>query len=707
MTSSDEDDGDGQSQSSGRRSSRSGASGTSEGTLDGSGVIVELTEDMCGAIHIFKDRKLVCMTAGKCRRSGHSDMNCAPVGYYFPLTKARGKTLSGDWSQSMPPEDYAARLGAERDARREAQAALAAQMRQGVTTSQSKNAPSGRKHRGASSEADTEDDAKASSRRSSRRKNRASSPTRSIGKAAPGRSPGNSTTLALTSGDALDDASKYSNMATEMEALKKKLARRKSTAGSPPHSSDKSPSSSSSGTRKRKKKKKKSKKQSRKEQKKKKHKSKSRRRKKRRGKGYDSSDSSSSSSSSSSSADSLVDPPSPPPRKAAKPSWYALVFGKDGRSGVFENEAQAESFRIAHSLIRKFSVEEEAWEWVRKALLQHTSSPTGPDLPPPVVPGPAMPPIRLAGKDPSMGESNELFDQSLKVGAKELQTKLSPPGVDEKMAKNLGHTLIDVVALPGKHSQTETDEIGTDIARTLDEIAGRNDDDNEDNRVDTKWRNASRNRLSTVKTAADLLEHHKDVLDISDEVIQKVMVTQETILLKTEWPTEILEAWCFGGYLTTISRRSTSLYLSLLNHLLRMHTATSWELTKKEIDYYVKKFQTFRDHASSRLHCLCRIYTFLRDCCDESWRVAELDQFKLEGLYSKMEQISVASSVTGTEEGKSGKVCPKCRTGLHGLSPCPLKGFSQEEAKKRGRAIVARLLLGEDLMNVEVGEKKK
>jgi len=143
MTSSDEDEGDGQSQSSGRRSSRSGASGTSKGTLDGSGVIVELTEEMCGAIYIFKDRKLVCMTVGKCHRSGHSDMSCAPVGYYFPLTKARGKTLSGDWSQSMPPEDYAARLLAERDARREAQAALTAQMRQGVTTSQSKNAPNG------------------------------------------------------------------------------------------------------------------------------------------------------------------------------------------------------------------------------------------------------------------------------------------------------------------------------------------------------------------------------------------------------------------------------------------------------------------------------------------------------------------------------------------------------------------------------------
>jgi len=55
--------------------------------------------------------------------------------------------------------------------------------------------------------------------------------------------------------------------------------------------------------------------------------------------------------------------------------------------------------------------------------------------------------------------------------------------------------------------------------------------------VDTKWRNASKNRLSAVKTAADLLEHQKDVLDISDEVIQKVMVTQETILLKTERPT--------------------------------------------------------------------------------------------------------------------------------------------------------------------------
>jgi len=176
---------------------------------------------------------------------------------------------------------------------------------------------------------------------------------------------------------------------------------------------------------------------------------------------------------------------------------------------------------------------------------------------------------------------------------------LSPLGADEKTAKNLGHTSIDVVAVPGEHSQTETNEIGTHIAHTLDEMAGGNDDDNEDNRADTKWRNACQNRLSTVKTDADLLEHQKDVLDISDKVIQKVMVTQETILLKTEWPTEVIEAWCFGGHLTAFARRSASLCLGLLDHLLRMNTATSWELTKKEIDHYVKKFQTFRDHASS------------------------------------------------------------------------------------------------------------
>jgi len=42
--------------------------------------------------------------------------------------------------------------------------------------------------------------------------------------AAPGRSPGNSTALVLTNDKVLEEASKYSNMATEMEALKKKLA---------------------------------------------------------------------------------------------------------------------------------------------------------------------------------------------------------------------------------------------------------------------------------------------------------------------------------------------------------------------------------------------------------------------------------------------------------------------------------------------------
>jgi len=103
MTSSDEDNRDAQSLGTGRRSSQSGASGTSEGALEGSGVTVELTDEMCGAIYIFKDRKLVCMTAGKCHGSRHSAVSCAPVGYFFPLTQARGKTLSGDWSLSMPP----------------------------------------------------------------------------------------------------------------------------------------------------------------------------------------------------------------------------------------------------------------------------------------------------------------------------------------------------------------------------------------------------------------------------------------------------------------------------------------------------------------------------------------------------------------------------------------------------------------------------
>jgi len=126
-----------------------------------------------------------------------------------------------------------------------------------------------------------------------------------------------------------------------------------------------------------------------------------------------------------------------------------------------------------------------------------------------------------------------------------------------------------------------------------------------------------------------------------EQSIQKVMIMQNTALLKTGWTKKVIETWCYGGFITVISCITVARYVQLLQHFVNMDDNGSWEMAKDEIDYYLKKVQLICNHAPSRLHCMCQIYIFLRDHYEKSWCSAKLEQKKLLDLHQRVKSLSV------------------------------------------------------------------
>jgi len=316
--------------------------------------------------------------------------------------------------------------------------------------------------------------------------------------------------------------------------------------------------------------------------------------------------------------------------------------------------------------------------------------------------------LALTGKDPSTGIKDEVFNVKLEVGVKELQKNLSPPGVDDSTANDVGNAMIDALSLPGKLTlNTEAEDTAENIERSLTELASLSRAEHgEDTRLDMKWQSSGRNALRGVKDAKDLREHLCDVQDLMEQSIQKVMVTQNTALLKTGWNKNLVEAWCYGGFIAVISRITVARYVQLLQHFVNMDDNGSWEMAKDEIDYYLKKVQLIRNHAPSRLHCMCQIYIFLRDHCEKSWRSAKLEQKKLLDLYQRVEHLSVQQYTPGGASAM--RVCRKCGTCLHGSGPCPWSKLSSTKAKKCGREALKKLVEGRGLTSpVGDGDEEK
>ena len=262
------------------------------------------------------------------------------------------------------------------------------------------------------------------------------------------------------------------------------------------------------------------------------------------------------------------------------------------------------------------------------------------------------------------------------------------------------------MSLPGRSiGSTENEDTASNIQASLSELAaiGRQETLHDDIRRDLRWNNASRNALKGVKSAEELAEMLDDVLKLKDQALRNTITNQRTMLKKYHWDDQTIENWSYGGYITQISRLSMDHYISLLQHLMQVSTSSGWDMAKKEIEFYLKKFNMIRGNSQSRIMALCRIYVVLRDGFEGSWRSNKLEAEKIVFLYEQLRTFREGSSL---EEGPSPSdrpppsgpalagVCRKCGTCLHGNNPCPWTSLSNTRAKKAGRDALAALAGG-------------
>jgi len=227
--------------------------------------------------------------------------------------------------------------------------------------------------------------------------------------------------------------------------------------------------------------------------------------------------------------------------------------------------------------------------------------------------GPPPPPAILHGRDPSTKEKHEVYQVKLNTATPELQKSLAPPGVPGDMAANLCEGMLDAVSLPGKLvSSTETKDTADAIQASLMELVhlghkGRGDKV----RRDVKWQSAGRNSLMTIKNTPDLHELYEDILSIEDDVLDKMVATQRSILHSTGWDEVYVEAWATSGYLPVLFRRTLTGYKGLLEHLKRCEEDCGWEQTKLELHYFSKQMANVRNLATSCIHAMCKMYAML------------------------------------------------------------------------------------------------
>jgi hypothetical protein len=276
---------------------------------------------------------------------------------------------------------------------------------------------------------------------------------------------------------------------------------------------------------------------------------------------------------------------------------------------------------------------------------------------------------------------------------------LPPPGVSKKTAELLGECLLDAVALPGKSSTASelADENATTFQMLVEELVAVNRQEKlgETTRRDLKWSQSGRNVLKNVKTTEELSEMIQDVIGLREQTLTTLSTSQSTLLSSYQWDSYTVDAWCDGGYITTISRKSLELYTIFLQHLLTASAKFDWDVIKQEIDFYVKKWHFIRTNSASRLSAMCQIYVTLRNAHNAQWLSPKLEAEKMASLYQAFRALRTGG-VTGGNGGEGPHrdppgFCSKCSTILHGTTQCPWNNGSNQKAKEKARQVLKNL----------------
>ncbi|CAB9510708.1 hypothetical protein SEMRO_449_G145240.1 [Seminavis robusta] len=307
----------------------------------------------------------------------------------------------------------------------------------------------------------------------------------------------------------------------------------------------------------------------------------------------------------------------------------------------------------------------------------------------------ARPPVELNGRDKSVKKKDKIFGVSLDVNGAELRKCLSPPDVSEKMALEMTEAMTDVVNLGGKPSNNhEVEDTAVNIQDSLFEIAAvsRQERLGEESRRDLRWKNGSRNGFKGVKNLDGLRTLLYDVRSLQDTNTSNLIAIQLAILQRKGWDSLITEAWCHGGYITTLSRLGMRNYIDLLEHLVHVGSSSTWSMVKKEIDYHVKKWSMIRASSNTRVGAICGIYVHLRDGSVSKWIYNTLEAEKTSELYKTVSNGSGGNPGSGT---RGLAVCSKCGTILHGDTGCIWANKTNNQAKQAARDVIRALANGQ------------
>jgi hypothetical protein len=434
--------------------------------------------------------------------------------------------------------------------------------------------------------------------------------------------------------------------------------------------------------------------------------------------------------------------------------WYAVTNGKTGYYGIFPSwpAAQIHVVNISGASVRKFqaygeaqnyvSSHADAWEQkttISPILSVPVSEPAYPKAaPPPIRPqGVSLsqskvgsttttsphgtmalyPPGMLMGEDPSTGKSEVLFGVDVEASEEELQDALCPPDLSEAMARSLINGTIDAVALPGGlNSGGELEGTSSDVGmlgEALEELVTQNRGmAGKTGRSDLRWRSEKRTSIRSITSEDKLRIRIKHLKKLMPKVQKRMEALVSTSCKRSGWTDQIrIHTWSSYGYLPVIVMSSLRWYIPLHEHLLELATEVGWNYIATELDHHIEEMELLRTLADSRIHAICGLYCYLRDCNDKSWYSTTIQQKRnvamMTGVPPRVTQQfpHIASDTQNQSEGRSTGMaalcCMKCHTCLHtgGAAECPWKNQSDDNARKAGTKALKNLANGNSTRN--------
>ena len=294
-----------------------------------------------------------------------------------------------------------------------------------------------------------------------------------------------------------------------------------------------------------------------------------------------------------------------------------------------------------------------------------------------------MPPLEMTAPDPSMGNSKELFKMAL-ADDRTMTTKMSPPGLDAKMMKELADATLDAIQLPGTSNSDATDNT-TDLIGALKEIAeDKRTDWSEDRpRRNVQWKANNRTSLLSIKMPSGLQDRHGSFQGLGEEMYKSQVHIFEAVFSRLHWSTTTVQAWSQSNWFLQIGKDLLDHYMALHLHLVTLSNTEGWDYAQESLKHHGNKLAEIRKLAPSHLLCLVKTYIYLRDARKVDFYSPKLQEKRNKAMLAKI----VSLEGGGSRPVNTGKnTCKKCggeEVHSGGVKKCPFWALSDSDAKKR------------------------